>query len=63
MSWVLPAVLLPVAGLLALVLTVPRLASSAPAARWFREVFALTMASIGLVWLGWIVLWWVEQRW
>jgi hypothetical protein len=27
------------------------------------EVFAATLAIIALVWLGWIMLWLIEQRW
>jgi hypothetical protein len=29
----------------------------------FGQVFAVTLASIGVIWVGWIALWWIEQRW
>jgi hypothetical protein len=63
MSWRLPTALPPVAGLLAFVLSWPRLRVRATAARLLSEVVLLTLASIALVWLGWVVLWWIEQRW
>ena len=63
MSWVLPTALLPVAGLLAFLLAWPRLRLSGSGAQRLGQVVAITVASIGLVWLGWLLLWWIEQRW
>jgi hypothetical protein len=31
--------------------------------RLLAEAFGTTLAVIGLVWLGWIALWVLEQRW
>jgi hypothetical protein len=31
--------------------------------RLMAGAFAVTLAVIGLVWAGWLVLWWIEQRW
>ena len=63
MSWLLPTELLPVAALLALVLAWPRLQVPRSAARLFGQVVAITVGCIALVWVGWLLLWWMEPRW
>jgi hypothetical protein len=52
MTWVLPTELLPIAGLLALVGSWPRVRTSLSSGRLFGQVFAITLPIIGLVWLG-----------
>jgi hypothetical protein len=63
MPWLLPVELLSIAGLLALVLACPRLSGLISRIQFIGQVFVITVACIGLVWLGWLVLWWIEQRW
>jgi ammonia channel protein AmtB len=56
-SWVLPAELLPVAGLMALVLVWPRLHSQPSNGQLFAEAFGMALVAIALVWAGWVLLW------
>ena len=49
-----PAALLPLAALV-------RRPTSAP--RLMAEAFVTALAVIGAVWLAWVALWLVEQRW
>jgi hypothetical protein len=61
-TWLLPTPLLLFAGvaLLPLVALVRR-PTSAP--RLVVETFAVTLAVIAAVWVGWVLLWLIEQRW
>ena len=63
MNWILPVRLLLFAGVVALLplAAVVRRPTSAP--RLVVEAFAITVAVIGVVWAGWILLWLLEQRW
>jgi hypothetical protein len=62
-SWTLPVPLLLFAGVVALLplAAVVRRPTSTP--RLLVEAFAVTVAVIALVWLAWVVLWLLEQRW
>ena len=63
MSWILPTPLWLFAGAVALwpLMSVARRPTSSP--RLVAEAFGSSLAIIGLVWLGWIALWLIEQRW
>jgi hypothetical protein len=63
MSWTLPTPLLLFAGVVALwpLAAVLRWPTSAP--QLMVETFVVTLAVIAAVWLGWIALWVLEQRW
>ena len=63
MSATLPAELRPVAGLLALALSWPRLRTQPANGRLVAEAFGIALVSISLVWAAWVLLWWMEQRW
>jgi hypothetical protein len=54
MSWLLPTPLLPLVALLRRPTSTPRLVAAA---------FVTALAVIALVWLVWVALWLVEQRW
>jgi hypothetical protein len=63
MNWILPAPLLLFAGVVALVplAAVVRRQTSAP--RLAAEAFITTLAVIGAIWIMWVALWLIEQRW
>jgi hypothetical protein len=63
MSWTLPLPLLLFAGAVVLLplVAVVRRPTSAP--RLVGEAFAVTIAVIAAVCVGWILLWLLEQRW
>ena len=62
-SWTLPGPLLLFAGLVALVplASVVRRLTAAP--RLLAEAFITALAVIAFVWLAWVALWLIEQRW
>jgi hypothetical protein len=62
MSWLLPPPLL-FAGVVALLplAAVVRRPTSAP--RLLPQAFVTALAVIALVWLAWVALWLIEQRW
>lgn len=62
MSWLLPTLLLPIAGVLALALVWPRMGQPSTT-RLIAEAFAITLGAVGIVWAAWVALWLVEQRW
>jgi hypothetical protein len=63
MSWTLPVPLLLFAGVVALLplVAIVRRPTSAP--RLVVEACAVTLAVIATVWLAWVALWLIEQRW
>jgi hypothetical protein len=63
MSWILPAPLLLFAAVVALLppVALARRPTSAP--RLVAEALVTTLAVITLVWLAWVALWLIEQRW
>ena len=63
MSWLLPTPLLLFAGAVALwpLMAIVRRPTSTP--RLLAEAFVTTLAIIGFVWLAWLALWLLEQRW
>ena len=63
MSWLLPTPLLLVAGVVALVPLASLLRRPVSLPRLIVEAFAITLAVIALVWLGWVALWLIEHRW
>ena len=63
MSWILPTPLLLIAAAAAL-LPLPFLQRRPVSLlRLMAETFATTLTVIGAFWLGWAVLWLIEQRW
>ena len=63
MSWIPPGLLLLFAGVVALLPLAARVRRPVSLPRLMAGAFAVTLAVIGLVWAGWLVLWWIEQRW
>lgn len=63
MSCLLPAPLLLVAGAAALFLVPQLVRRPVSVARLAIEVFGIPAAAVALVWLAWLVLWMIEQRW
>jgi hypothetical protein len=63
MSPMLPPVLLPIAGLLALVIVWPRLHEQPSNSRLFLKALGVGLSTIALIWAAWVLLWWIEQRW
>ena len=63
MSWILPTQLLLFAGVVTLLpfAAIVRRPTSTP--RLLAEAFVTTLAVIALVWLAWVALWLIEQRW
>ena len=62
-SWLLPTPLLIVAGVVAVVPLAFLLRRPVSLPRLIVEAFAVTLAVIALVWLGWVTLWLLEHRW
>jgi hypothetical protein len=62
-SALLPIILLPISGLLALVVVWPRLREQHSNGRLVAEAVGTTLVTIALVWAAWVLLWWIEQRW
>ena len=63
MSWILPTPLLRFAGVVAL-LPLAALVSRPTSTSWLvAEAFVTALAVIALVWLAWVALWLIEQRW
>jgi hypothetical protein len=62
MSWLLPTPLLLFAGGMALPLAVVARRPTS-ASRLVMELFAVTLAVIAAVWVGWLALWVIEQHW
>ena len=63
MSWLLPTPLLLVAGVVALWPLAAVVRRPTSRARLIVEAFGTTLTLIGFVWLAWIALWVLEQRW
>ncbi len=63
MTWTLPLPLLLFVGAVAFVAAWPRLRRPVSVPRLMAEVFAITLAVIAAFWLGWVILWLIEQRW
>ena len=63
MSWILPAPLVLFAGAPALLPLTTLVRRPVSLQHLMARTFAVTLAGIGLVWAGWLVLWWIEQRW
>ena len=63
MSWILPAPLVLFAGAPALLPLATLVRRPVSLQHRMARTFAVTLAGIGLVWAGWLVLWWIEQRW
>lgn len=63
MSVLLPTILLPVAGVLALVLAWPRLGPQRSTGRLTGEAFGLGLVAVAIVQGAWALLWLIEQRW
>jgi hypothetical protein len=61
MSWILPVPLLLFAVALWPLAAIVRRPTSAP--RPVAEAFVTALAVITLVWLVWVALWLIEQRW
>jgi hypothetical protein len=63
MDWALPTPLLLLAGVVAL-LPLTALVRRPTSAPWLVvEAFVVTIAVIAPVWLAWVALWLIEQRW
>ena len=63
MTWILPPPLLLVAASAALLPLSRLLRRPASPLRLVAETFATTFAIIAVVWLVWVALWLLEQRW
>jgi hypothetical protein len=63
MTWILPPPLLLFAGVVVLWPLAAALRRPTTLLRLLAEAFGITLAVIGLVWLGGIALWVLEQRW
>ena len=63
MSGILPAPLLLFAGAVALLPLAALMRRPVSLPHLMAGAFAVTLAVIGLVWAGWLVLWWIEHRW
>jgi hypothetical protein len=63
MNWTLPTPLLLFAGDVALWPLASAVRRPVSLHGLVAEVFAATLAIIALVWLGWIMLWLIEQCW
>ena len=63
MTWRMPADLVPLAGLLALVVAWPRIAQPTSAARLFGDVLLIGMGTSAAWAAAWAVYWWIEHRW
>jgi hypothetical protein len=63
MSWTLPLPLVLFAGAIALLPLAAIVRRSTSASRLVAEAFVTALAVIALVWLAWVALWLIEQRW
>ena len=63
MSWLLPLPLLLFAGVVALLPLAGLVRRPTSAPRLVVETCVTTLAVIALVWLAWVALWLIEQRW
>ena len=63
MSWILPVPLLLFAGVVALLPLAALVRRSTSVPRLMAEVFTTALAVIAAVWMGWVLLWPIEQRW
>ena len=63
MSWFLPTPLLLFAGIVALLPLAALVRRPTSAPRLVAEAFVSALAVIALVWLAWVALWLIEQRW
>ena len=63
MTWRMPADLVPLAGLLALVGAWPRSSQLTSAAWLFVDVLLIGMGTNAARAAAWAVYWWIEQRW
>ena len=63
MSWILPTPLLLFAGVVALLPLAALVRRPTSAPRLVAEAFVTALAVIALVWLAWVALWLIEQRW
>jgi hypothetical protein len=63
MSWILPVPLLLFAGMVALRPLAALMRRPTAAPRLFSVAFVTALAIIALVWLAWVPLWLLEQRW
>ena len=63
MRWLMPADLMPRAGLSALVVAWPRISPPTAAARLFVDELLIGMGTSAAWAAAWAVCWWIEQRW
>jgi hypothetical protein len=63
MTWWMPAELVLLAGVFALVLAWPRLSRPTSHARLVLEVLLIALDTIAAYSLTWAFYWWIEQRW
>ena len=63
MNWILPVPLLLFTGVVALLPLAALMRRPTSAPRLVVEVFFGTLAIIAFVWLGWVALGLIEQRW
>jgi hypothetical protein len=63
MTWLMPAQLVPLAGVFALVVAWPRLSRPTSHARLVLEVLRIALGTIAAWSLAWALYWWIEQRW
>jgi hypothetical protein len=63
LTWILPTPLLLFAGVVALWPLAAVVRRPMSALRLVTEALITALAIIALVWLGWVVLWWIEQHW
>ena len=62
MTWLMPAELVPLAGVFALVFALPRISKPTAPARLLAEVLIITLATIAACAVAWALYWWIEQR-
>jgi hypothetical protein len=63
MSWRLPVEQLPFASAIAHLPLVALMRRPTSTPRLVAEAFVTALAVIALVWLSWVALWLLEQRW
>ena len=63
MTWLLPTPVLLFAGVVALLPLAALVRRPTSAPRLMAEAFVTALAVIGAVWLAWVALWLIEQRW
>jgi hypothetical protein len=63
MTWWMPAELVLLAGVFALVFASPRLWQPTPHARLVLEVLLIALPTIATWAVAWALYWWIEQHW